>query len=62
MFNIDEENLKKLNLQMSAANTEDCLERHEWYKHGNCQTMSPDKYFLTAVRFTASVTYVLSEI
>ena len=55
MFKIDEENLKKLNLQMPAANTEDCLERHEWYKHGNCQTMSPDKYFLTAVRFTREI-------
>ena len=32
-----------------AADT--CLERHEWYKHGTCQsTWNADQYFTTAVR------------
>jgi ribonuclease T2 len=30
-----------------------CLDRHEWYKHGTCQTdWSADQYFETAIKLT----------
>jgi ribonuclease T2 len=32
-----------------------CLERHEWYKHGSCQTLSSNDYFSLALRLTSEV-------
>ena len=41
--------LKKL---MPSYNYGSCLERHEWYKHGTCQTLGADDYFSLAMRLT----------
>ena len=43
------ENLKKF---MPSYYYGSCLERHEWYKHGSCQVLSPDSYFSLAMRLT----------
>lgn len=43
------ENLKKM---MPSYYYGSCLERHEWYKHGSCQLLSPDLYFTLAMRLT----------
>lgn len=38
---------------MPSVSSGSCLERHEWYKHGTCQTnWDADGYFGTAVRLT----------
>lgn len=39
--------LKKI---MPSYNYGSCLERHEWNKHGSCQTLTPDNYFTLAMR------------
>ena len=36
---------------MPAANTDSCLQKHEWNKHGLCEVPpNADKYFETAIR------------
>jgi ribonuclease T2 len=45
-------NLKRI---MPSYNYGSCLERHEWNKHGSCQTLSADDYFLLAMRLTEEV-------
>lgn len=43
--------LEKLGLVMPSAAHGSCLQRHEWYKHGTCQTeRNADEYFDTAMR------------
>ena len=43
--------LKQLGTYMPSAKHGSCLQRHEWYKHGTCQTTwSADEYFKTAIR------------
>jgi ribonuclease T2 len=39
--------LKKI---MPGFNSGSCLERHEWNKHGSCQTLSATDYFSLAIR------------
>jgi ribonuclease T2 len=39
----------KLAKFMPSYAHESCLERHEWYKHGMCQTLSADDYFALAL-------------
>jgi ribonuclease T2 len=46
------ENLKRI---MPAYNYGSCLERHEWNKHGSCQTLSADDYFSLAMRLVIEV-------
>ncbi len=55
MFEIEQKHLDTLNRQMPGANTKDCLDRHEWYKHGSCQFMSAGDYFSTAANFTQEI-------
>ncbi|MCV6636827.1 hypothetical protein [Candidatus Albibeggiatoa sp. nov. NOAA] len=31
--------------QSMPASVQGCLQRHEWYKHGTCTTMSADQYY-----------------
>lgn len=45
------ENLKKI---MPSFQYGSCLERHEWNKHGSCQTLSVDDYFALAMRLTTA--------
>tara|TARA_Y100000588_G_scaffold366429_1_gene432153 strand:+ start:157 stop:909 length:753 start_codon:yes stop_codon:yes gene_type:complete len=40
----------KLKQYMPSYKEGGCLERHEWYKHGVCQALTPDKYFSLAMR------------
>lgn len=43
--------LEKLGQFMPSAAHGSCLQRHEWYKHGTCQTKwNADAYFDTAIR------------
>ena len=35
----------QLSVVMPSVSAGSCLERHEWYKHGACQTAAPDQYF-----------------
>ncbi|MFK0573686.1 ribonuclease T2 family protein [Endozoicomonas sp.] len=43
--------LSKLGQYMPAAAYGSCLQRHEWFKHGTCQTTrNADEYFNTAMR------------
>ena len=45
------ETLKSLGEVMPSVAGGSCLDRHEWYKHGTCQTdWNADGYFDTAVR------------
>lgn len=45
------ETVKTLAEVMPSVAEGSCLDRHEWYKHGTCQTeWSADQYFDTAVR------------
>lgn len=45
------ETLKQLGQVMPSAAHGSCLQRHEWYKHGTCQTeQNADGYFDTAMR------------
>lgn len=46
------QNLKTL---MPSYHYGSCLERHEWNKHGSCQTLSADDYFSLAMRLTTEV-------
>ncbi|MDH3346879.1 MAG: hypothetical protein OEM02_02085 [Desulfobulbaceae bacterium] len=50
---ISSETLADLGKVMPSAAAGSCLQRHEWYKHGTCQTtMSSDQYFELAIKFT----------
>lgn len=40
---------------MPGYNYGSCLERHEWNKHGSCQTLSADDYFSVAMRLVTEV-------
>lgn len=45
------ETVKNLSEIMPSVAVGSCLERHEWYKHGTCQTdWNADGYFATATR------------
>ena len=45
------ETVKNLSEIMPSVAGGSCLDRHEWYKHGTCQTeWNADQYFDTAVR------------
>ena len=45
------ETIKSLGEIMPSVAEGSCLDRHEWYKHGTCQTdWNADQYFDTAVR------------
>jgi ribonuclease T2 len=45
------ETVKILGEVMPSVAEGSCLDRHEWYKHGTCQTdWQADQYFATAVR------------
>ena len=47
------ETVKVLGEVMPSVAQGSCLDRHEWYKHGTCQTdWNADGYFDTAVRLT----------
>ena len=35
----------QLGVLMPSVSAGSCLERHEWYKHGTCQTGAPNQYF-----------------
>ncbi|KTD76353.1 ribonuclease T2 family protein [Legionella waltersii] len=37
---------------MPSYNYGSCLERHEWNKHGTCQSYTSDEYFSLAIRLT----------
>jgi ribonuclease T2 len=41
-----------LRIVMPSFNHGSCLERHEWNKHGSCQSHSADEYFSVAMRLT----------
>lgn len=44
---------KQLGQVMPSAAAGSCLQRHEWYKHGTCQsTWDADAYFQTAITLT----------
>lgn len=40
---------KALGIVMPSVAAGSCLDRHEWYKHGTCQTRSADQYFRIAM-------------
>lgn len=40
---------KSLAIVMPSVAAGSCLDRHEWYKHGSCQTRPADQYFDTAM-------------
>lgn len=42
----------QLRTLMPAYSAGSCLERHEWNKHGSCQSLSSDDYFGLATRLT----------
>lgn len=45
------ETLEELGVVMPSAAYGSCLQRHEWYKHGTCQTeWNADQYFDSAMR------------
>ncbi|CAM2958173.1 ribonuclease T2 family protein [Shewanella amazonensis] len=45
----------KLALVMPSADFGSCLEKHQWWKHGSCQQMHADQYFIEASRLTGLV-------
>ena len=40
---------------MPSADFNSCLERHQWWKHGSCQTLDANAYFIEAARLTELV-------
>ncbi len=40
---------------MASMQYGSCLERHEWYKHGTCQSRTPDDYYSLAINLTKQV-------
>ncbi len=45
--------MDQLNKVMPSAAAGSCLQRHEWFKHGTCQTeWNADGYFATAIKLT----------
>ncbi|WP_372870089.1 ribonuclease T [Shewanella sp.] len=40
---------------MPSAEFDTCLDRHQWWKHGSCQTMDASHYFIEAARLTQLV-------
>ncbi|WP_338590594.1 ribonuclease T [Shewanella khirikhana] len=40
---------------MPSAEFSTCLDRHQWWKHGSCQTMDASDYFIEAARLTRLV-------
>ncbi len=48
--------LGALKKQMPSAEYDTCLQRHQWFKHGTCQTLwNADEYYNTAIRLTQAV-------
>lgn len=44
---------EQLEVRMPSAKHGSCLQRHEWYKHGTCQTtMDVDAYYQISIRLT----------
>lgn len=41
---------KELEIIMPSKAAGSCLERHEWYKHGTCQSLDTSRYFDRALR------------
>lgn len=52
-FNQEVANALKTYLPSFASGS--CLERHEWNKHGTCQSLNPDQYFSQAVNLVKQV-------
>jgi ribonuclease T2 len=53
MLQLFSETRHELEQVMPSALVGSCLQRHEWFKHGTCQTKwSIDKYYETAIDFT----------
>lgn len=51
---MSEQTLEELGVVMPSAACGSCLQRHEWYKHGTCQTdWDADGYFKNAIRLLA---------
>ncbi|MFM8330946.1 MAG: ribonuclease T2 family protein, partial [Candidatus Methylumidiphilus sp.] len=40
----------QLAIVMPSVASGSCLERHEWHKHGTCQSGTPDQYYALATR------------
>jgi ribonuclease T2 len=40
-------------LAVAMPGTADCLERYEWWKHGSCSGLGPDRYFGQAIELVA---------
>ena len=40
----------QLAVVMPSVGSGSCLERHEWHKHGTCQSGTPDQYYALATR------------
>jgi ribonuclease T2 len=50
-LSVDKTFLEQLGKYMPSARYGSCLQRHEWYKHGTCQTTwDTQEYFATAIR------------
>ncbi|WED43048.1 ribonuclease T2 family protein [Legionella cardiaca] len=53
--NLSDKVAQTLRQFMPAYAAGSCLERHEWNKHGSCQTLSSDAYFALALRLNQEV-------
>ena len=42
---------------MPSYSSGSCLERHEWYKHGSCQSRSVDDYYDLALKFSQQINH-----
>lgn len=47
----------ELSTLMPSYHYGSCLERHEWYKHGSCQSLSVDEYFNLALHLAKEVNH-----
>ena len=55
---MDETAFKQLEIVMPSAAAGTCLQRHEWYKHGTCQTdWNASQYYEIAVELTEEFNY-----
>jgi ribonuclease T2 len=41
---------KELEIVMPSRAAKSCLERHEWHKHGTCQSLDTSNYFSRAIK------------
>lgn len=52
---LTDETRNSLEKYMPSAKHGTCLQRHEWYKHGSCQNLSPSSYYDLSIKLLKGI-------